>query len=368
MENSFTGVIGNTIAGAGNLSTLNIANNKFCGVLPNEIGLLDGLIEFSCGNNLFLGSLPASILKLEQLTKLDLHNNGFSGGVPIGLQNLRLNLLTGDIPTVYAKTIYVNIFLGNPGLCGDIEGLCDGKNVTKNVGYVWLLRAIFVLAGSIFIVGFGWFFFQYRKFKNSKQSIDNSKWTLMSFHKLSFSEYEILGALDEDNGGSVTRTLFDFGVVALQKLVNFLPNGSLGYLLHSTKSGLHDWPIRYKIAVDATEGLAYLHHDCVPAIVHRDVKSNNILLDGDFGARVADFGVLSWSMVTRKTVIQSVIAGSCGYIATEYAYTLRVNEKCDIYSFGVVILELVTEKHPIDPEYGEKDLVKWVCTTLDKKV
>uniref|UniRef100_A0A6N2MMN7 Protein kinase domain-containing protein n=1 Tax=Salix viminalis TaxID=40686 RepID=A0A6N2MMN7_SALVM len=62
----------------------------------------------------------------------------------------------------------------------------------------------------------------------------------------------------------------------------------------------------------------------------------------------------------------SVIAGSCGYIAPEYAYTLRVNEKSDIYSFGVVILELVTGRPPIDPEFGEKDLVKWVCTTLDQ--
>ncbi|KAJ6371744.1 hypothetical protein OIU77_002125 [Salix suchowensis] len=62
----------------------------------------------------------------------------------------------------------------------------------------------------------------------------------------------------------------------------------------------------------------------------------------------------------------SVIASSCGYIAPEYAYTLRVNEKSDIYSFGVVILELVTGKLPVDPEFGEKDLVKWVCATLDQ--
>ncbi|KAM1721447.1 hypothetical protein ACFX12_022987 [Malus domestica] len=62
-------------------------------------------------------------------------------------------------------------------------------------------------------------------------------------------------------------------------------------MLHCIKGGLLDWPTRFKIALDAAEGLSYLHHDCVPAIVHRDVKSNNILLDGDFGARVADFEV-----------------------------------------------------------------------------
>lgn len=147
-----------------------------------------------------------------------------------------------------------------------------------------------------------------------------------------------------------------------------MPNGSLGDLLHGNKSGMLSWPIRYKIAVDAAEGLSYLHHDCVPPIVHRDVKSNNILLDGDFGARVADFGLAkAVDAIGKGGKSMSVIAGSCGYIAPEYAYTLRVNEKSDIYSFGVVILELVTGRLPVDPEFGEKDLVKWVCTTLDQK-
>ncbi|KAM0054269.1 putative protein kinase RLK-Pelle-LRR-XI-1 family [Helianthus debilis subsp. tardiflorus] len=486
-DNSFSGVIGKTIARAGNLSTLNVANNMFSGELPDEIGLVGGLVEFSGGNNRFSGSLPGSIVNLEQLTKLDLQNNGFSGGIPsgidslkklnelnlannkfsgnipdkigelsvlnyldlsgnqfsgkipVGLQNLRLNQLnlssnsfTGDIPPVYAKKIYINSFLGNPGLCGDIEGLCDGENVTKNVGYVWLLRSIFVLTGVILIVGVGWFYFRCKNVENSKECIDKSKWTLMSFHKLSFSEYEIMGALDEDNvigsgaSGKVYKVVLGNGeTVAVKKLwggskkgesedlengsgsgsvldngfeaevetlgrirhksivrlwcccstkmckllvYEYMPNGSLGDLLHSGKSGLLDWPIRYKIAVDAAEGLAYLHHDCVPAIVHRDVKSNNILLDGDFGARVADFGVAK--VVDGKEKVgksMSVIAGSCGYIAPEYAYTLRVNEKSDIYSFGVVILELVTGKRPVAPEYGEKDLVKWVCATLDQK-
>ncbi|PWA96056.1 Leucine-rich repeat-containing protein [Artemisia annua] len=487
VENSLSGGIGKTIAGAGNLSTLNIAHNKFSGELPDEIGFLDSLNEFSGSNNMFSGSLPASIVNLEQLTKLDLHNNGFTGGlpsgisslkklneldlannklsgnipdkigelsvlnyldlsrnqfsgkIPVGLQNLRLNQLnlssnslTGDIPPVYAKKMYITSFLGNPGLCGDIEGLCDGKNVTRNVGYIWLLRSIFVLTGCILIIGVGWFFWRYKNFKKSKDSIDKSKWTLMSFHKLSFSEYEILGALDEDNvigsgssgkvyrvvlsngdavavkklwssskkgddedleNGSVSTSVLDNGfeaeVETLGKIrhknivrlwcccstrtckllvYEYMPNGSLGDLLHSSKSGLLDWPTRYKIAVDAAEGLAYLHHDCVPAIVHRDVKSNNILLDGDFGARVADFGVAKVVDGNEKGGnSMSVIAGSCGYIAPEYAYTLRVNEKSDIYSFGVVILELVTGKLPVDPEFGEKDLVKWVCTTLDQK-
>ncbi|KAJ6935589.1 receptor-like protein kinase HSL1 [Populus alba x Populus x berolinensis] len=483
VNNSLSGPISKTIAGAANLSMLIIDRNNFDGNLPEEIGFLANLSEFSGSENRFSGSLPGSIVNLKELGSLDLHgnalsgdlpdgvnswkkmnelnlgnnalsgkipdgiggmsvlnyldlsNNRFSGKIPIGLQNLKLNQLnlsnnrlSGEIPPLFAKGMYKSSFIGNPGLCGDIEGLCDGKGGGRGRGYAWLMRSIFVLAVLVLIVGVVWFYFKYRNFKKAR-AVEKSKWTLISFHKLGFSEYEILDCLDEDNvigsglSGKVYKVVlsngeavavkkiwggvkkqsddvdvekgqaiqddgFDAEVATLGKIrhknivklwccctnkdykllvYEYMPNGSLGDLLHSSKGGLLDWPTRYKIVVDAAEGLSYLHHDCVPPIVHRDVKSNNILLDGDFGARVADFGVAKVVDSTGKPKSMSVIAGSCGYIAPEYAYTLRVNEKSDIYSFGVVILELVTGKRPVDPDYGEKDLVKWVCTTLDQK-
>ncbi|GAA0140546.1 transmembrane signal receptor [Lithospermum erythrorhizon] len=485
-DNSFSGEIAKTIAGASNLSDLFLSKNDFSGNIPEEIGFLDNLLDFSGNDNRFSGPLPASFVRLKQLGKLDLHNNELSGELPSGmqswkklyelnlannrisgnipeeigrlsvlnyldlsgnllsgkvpssLQNLRLNQfnmsnnrLSGDIPSLYAKVMYRSSFLGNPGLCGDIEGLCDGKSEVRNVGFVWLMRSIFIVAGLAFFVGIAWFYFRYRNSKKVKRDVDRSKWTLTSFHKLGFEESEIMELLDEDNvigsgaSGKVYKVVLSNGdVVAVKKLwgrskiadensdfekgarvrddgfeaevetlgkirhknivrlwcccttmdckllvYEYMPNGSLSDFLQSSKSGLLDWPIRYKIAMDAAEGLSYLHHDCSPPIVHRDVKSNNILLDSNFGARVADFGVAKVVDLNAKggTKSMSGIAGSSGYIAPEYAYTLRVNEKSDIYSFGVVILELVTGKRPVDPEYGEKDLVKWVCTTLDQK-
>ncbi|CAL0309317.1 unnamed protein product [Lupinus luteus] len=485
VDNEFNGSIARTIGGAVNLSLLILSKNNFSGWIPEEIGWLEHLEEFSGGDNMFNGSLPDSIVNLRQLGTLDLHNNKlsgelpkgikslkklnelnlanndiggnipndfgsllqlnfldlsnnkFSGRVPLGLQNLKLNelnlsynQLSGEIPPMLAKDMYKASFVGNPGLCGDLKGLCDGENEEKKAsGFVWLLRSLFIVATLVFVVGVVWFYFKYRNFKNGKGGIDKSKWTLMSFHKLGFGEDEILNCLDEDNvigsgssgkvykvvlssgeavavkkiwGGAKMETgsgdvekgriqdnAFDAEVETLGKIrhknivklwcccttrdckllvYEYMPNGSLGDLLHSSKGGLLDWPTRFKIAVDAAEGLSYLHHDCVPPIVHRDVKSNNILLDGDFGARVADFGVAKVVESNGKgTKSMSIIAGSCGYIAPEYAYTLRVNEKSDIYSFGVVILELVTGRKPVDPEFGEKDLVTWACSTLDQK-
>ncbi|EOY28155.1 HAESA-like 1 isoform 2 [Theobroma cacao] len=486
VNNSFSGQIGKSIANAANLSLLVISRNEFTGSLPEEIGSVDNLVQISAGENKFSGPLPKSIVNLDGLGILNLHgnelegelptgieslkklnelnlannkfsgkipdgigslsvlnyldlsNNQLTGRIPLGLQNLKLNqlnlsnnLLSGELPPLFDKEMYKNSFLGNPGLCGNFSDLCAGRDGDKHKGYVWLLRSIFVLAALVFVVGVVWFYLKYRSYKKAR-AIDKSKWTLMSFHKLGFSEYEILDCLDEDNvigrgsSGKVYKVVLSNGeAVAVKKLwggakkgcesvdlekgqaqvqddgfeaevetlgkirhknivklwcccttrdckllvYEYMQNGSLGDLLHSSKGGLLDWPTRYKIIVDAAEGLSYLHHDCVPAIVHRDVKSNNILLDGDFGARVADFGVAKVvDAAGRGAKSMSVIAGSCGYIApAEYAYTLRVNEKSDIYSFGVVILELVTGRLPIDPEYGEKDLVKWVCTTLDQK-
>ncbi|XVF01052.1 hypothetical protein REPUB_Repub04eG0054400 [Reevesia pubescens] len=94
-----------------------------------------------------------------------------------------------------------------------------------------------------------------------------------------------------------------------------MPNGSLGEVLHRKKDGHLHWDTRYKIAVEAAKGLCYLHHDCSPLIVHRDVKSNNILLDSDFEAHVADFGLAKFLQDFGTSECMSTIAGSYGYIA-----------------------------------------------------
>jgi serine/threonine protein kinase len=94
----------------------------------------------------------------------------------------------------------------------------------------------------------------------------------------------------------------------------YMPGGSLGDLLHGGKGGgLLDWPARHRIMSGAAEGLAYLHHDCTPPVLHRDVKSSNILLDADLGAKVADFGVAR--VLGDGHAAVTAIAGSCGYIA-----------------------------------------------------
>uniref|UniRef100_A0A0D6QWK2 Protein kinase domain-containing protein n=1 Tax=Araucaria cunninghamii TaxID=56994 RepID=A0A0D6QWK2_ARACU len=128
------------------------------------------------------------------------------------------------------------------------------------------------------------------------------------------------------------------------------------------------WPARYKIAVGAARALSYMHHDCFPPILHRDVKSSNILLDADFEAKIGDFGQSRLLQNLGAEYWVSGYVGSHGYIAPEYVERLKVSEKSDIYSFGVVLLELVSGKKAIDDvEFGEgANIVGWINQTLWK--
>ncbi|GAB4846678.1 hypothetical protein Ancab_025684 [Ancistrocladus abbreviatus] len=149
-----------------------------------------------------------------------------------------------------------------------------------------------------------------------------------------------------------------------------MANGSLDAVLHGrSKNQMHlDWPSRYKIAVGAARGIAYLHHDCIPHIIHRDIKSSNILLDENMEARVSDFG-LATLMEPDKTHVSTAVAGTFGYLDPEYFDTGKATAKVDVYSFGVVLLELLTGKKPMDEEFIEEGtrLVTWVKTVVQEK-
>ncbi|CAM0948920.1 unnamed protein product [Alopecurus aequalis] len=155
-----------------------------------------------------------------------------------------------------------------------------------------------------------------------------------------------------------------------------LPNGSLYERLHGPaarklEGGGLGWADRYEVAVGAARGLEYLHYGCGDRpILHRDVKSSNILLDEAFKPRIADFGLAKILDDDAKTNNNNnngassggVVAGTVGYMAPEYAYTRKVTEKSDVYSFGVVLLELVTGRAAI---VDGSDVVEWVARRLD---
>uniref|UniRef100_A0A1J3HHC8 non-specific serine/threonine protein kinase n=1 Tax=Noccaea caerulescens TaxID=107243 RepID=A0A1J3HHC8_NOCCA len=142
-------------------------------------------------------------------------------------------------------------------------------------------------------------------------------------------------------------------------IYDYVSNNDLYFHLHTSKDVL-DWATRVKIAAGAARGLAYLHEDCHPRIIHRDIKSSNILLEDNFDARVSDFG-LARLVLDCNTHITTRVIGTFGYMAPEYASSGKLTEKSDVYSFGVVLLELITGRKPVDTSQpmGEEGLVEW---------
>ncbi|KAH9603703.1 hypothetical protein KSS87_007454 [Heliosperma pusillum] len=140
----------------------------------------------------------------------------------------------------------------------------------------------------------------------------------------------------------------------------FVPNNTLEYHLHGKGRPVMDFPTRMRIALGSAKGLAYLHEDCHPRIIHRDIKTANILIDLSFEAKVADFGLAKLSSDTQ-THVSTRIMGTFGYLAPEYASSGKLTEKSDVFSFGIMLLELVTGRRPIDPDSDDEDtLVDWV--------
>uniref|UniRef100_A0A1D1Y391 Receptor-like serine/threonine-protein kinase ALE2 n=1 Tax=Anthurium amnicola TaxID=1678845 RepID=A0A1D1Y391_9ARAE len=142
-----------------------------------------------------------------------------------------------------------------------------------------------------------------------------------------------------------------------------VPNGSLESWLHGSLGAncLLDWHTRMKIALDAARGLAYLHEDSQPCVIHRDFKASNILLENNFHAKVSDFGLAKQAPEGRANSLSTRVMGTFGYVAPEYAMTGHLLVKSDVYSYGVVLLELLTGRRPVDMSQpsGQENLVTW---------
>ncbi|XP_010265346.1 PREDICTED: proline-rich receptor-like protein kinase PERK8 [Nelumbo nucifera] len=146
---------------------------------------------------------------------------------------------------------------------------------------------------------------------------------------------------------------------------DYVPNNTLHYHLHGEGRPVMEWATRIKVSAGAARGIAYLHEDCHPRIIHRDIKSSNILLDNNFEAQVSDFGLAKLALDTYTHVTTRVM-GTFGYMAPEYASSGKLTEKSDVYSFGVVLLELITGRKPVDASQplGDESLVEWARPLL----
>ncbi|XP_052187876.1 receptor-like serine/threonine-protein kinase ALE2 [Diospyros lotus] len=149
-----------------------------------------------------------------------------------------------------------------------------------------------------------------------------------------------------------------------------VPNGSVESHLHGAdrRKGSLDWDARLKIALGAARGLAYLHEDSNPRVIHRDFKASNVLLEDDFTPKVSDFG-LAREATEGSLHISTRVMGTFGYVAPEYAMTGHLLVKSDVYSYGVVLLELLSGRKPVNMSQppGQENLVTWARPLLNSR-
>ncbi|CAA0807612.1 Proline-rich receptor-like protein kinase PERK4 [Striga hermonthica] len=160
-------------------------------------------------------------------------------------------------------------------------------------------------------------------------------------------------------------SLVGYCIAGTQRMLvyEYVPNKTLEYHLHGSGCPTMDWPTRLKIALGSAKGFAYLHEDCHPRIIHRDIKAANILLDLNFEAKVADFGLAKLSS-DNFTHVSTRIMGTFGYLAPEYASSGKLTEKSDVYSYGIMLLELIAGRRPVDINSDDDGLVDWARPIL----
>ncbi|KAJ0837683.1 putative protein kinase RLK-Pelle-LRR-Xb-1 family [Helianthus annuus] len=310
---------------------------------------------------------------MTSIETLDLSYNNLSGRIPPSLVNLNFlsefsvayNHLSGIIPTGRQFGTFSNSsFEGNKDLCGST---CEDSLATRSTPRR-SKKSNGPIVGMAVGIGFGTLFILALMFlivlrATRKQEIgprerrwlyehnrlrwvracfqsDTSRWSKVAIKRLT------------GDAGQVDRE-FQAEVETLSRAQH--PNLVLlqGYCQHKND--------RFLIYSFMENGLAYLHESCDPHIVHRDIKSSNILLDENFEAHLADFG-LARLLLPHDTHVTTDLVGTLGYIPPEYGQASLASYKGDVYSFGVVLLELLTGKRPMDmcKPKGSRDLISWV--------
>ncbi|KAI5065324.1 hypothetical protein GOP47_0020019 [Adiantum capillus-veneris] len=395
--NALTGSIPKSLRDCQSLTALNMGYNSLTGPIPDMFAYTQNLTIIDLSNNQLTGTIPASLGQLSSvLSFLNLAHNRLSGRVPFSLASLRYSLVTfdvsyndlsGDLPFELGGAFTEQAFEGNKNLC--VAQNCAGGR--RPGRWAWIAGTLLAALVALALVACVCHKRQsdYQKMRQGS-FLRSDRWTFTPFEKVDFDEYHILGCLDEDSvigrGGSgvVYHVRLDSGKsLAVKKLRMNSDKGGQSQQSH------HDYGLKAEIETvgkirhanivnliccctnesGAAKGLAYLHHDCVPAIVHRDVKPNNILLDSEYEAHISDFGLAKvLEQQSKKGFSISGVAGSVGYIAPEMGYASKVTEKSDVFSFGVVLLELLTGRRATDEEFGPGvDIVKWVTGQLGSR-
>ncbi|KAF5802311.1 putative protein kinase RLK-Pelle-LRR-XI-1 family [Helianthus annuus] len=402
-SNKFEGVIPVHISKLEKLESLDISENYLTGSLPSQLGVLQFLQTLNLSHNYLTSSIPSSFTEMLSLTTVD----------------VSFNQLEGPLPKMRAFEDAPMVALGhNKRLCGNNTGL-DCPIQERNQGNKKnMILIIFPTLGCMLFLFFVGVIFCYLHKTNTNDTVrtqvtETNPFTIWSYDGKMVYE-SIIEALDDFDSkhivgvgghGTVYKAELLTQVLAVKKIhtledsesqnlksfeneiralieirhqnivklygfcshsrhsflvYEFLAGGSLRKVLnHIERAVEFDWKKRVMAVKGIAKALSYMHHDCSQPIIHRDLSSSNVLFDLDWVAHISDFGTSR--LLKPDSSNWTSFAGTFGYAAPELAYTMEVNEKCDVYSFGVLTLEIIMGKHPGDFLSSSQDMkgVSW---------
>ncbi|XP_009800027.1 protein NSP-INTERACTING KINASE 3 [Nicotiana tabacum] len=416
-NNAISGPIPDVIGNLEKLQTLDLSNNKFEGEMPASFGDLRNLNYLRLNNNSLTGSIPQSLSNIEGLALVDVSFNNLGGPLPkISSRAFKVvgnPLICGQSSGNNCSAVYPEPLSFPPDSLGDKSG-AGGKSHHVAVAFGASFGAAFLVIVVVALVL--WWSYRHNKqiFFDVNEQYDPEvclgHLKRYAFKELRtatdhFSSKNILGSggfgvvyKGRLNNGTVVavKRLKDYNAVGgeiqfqtevelislavhrnLLRLWGFcsteserllvypyMPNGSVAARLKDHIHGrpvLH-WSRRKNIALGTARGLVYLHEQCDPKIIHRDVKAANILLDEEFEAVVGDFG-LAKLLDHRDSHVTTAVRGTVGHIAPEYLSTGQSSEKTDVFGFGILLLELITGQKAVDFGRGANQkgvMLDWV--------
>ncbi|WOL07768.1 LRR receptor-like serine/threonine-protein kinase RPK2 [Canna indica] len=429
--NNFTGQIPSGLNHLQSLQVLNLSSNSLTGGIPTDLSKLTNLTALLLNNNKLSGIIPSAFAKLTSLSEFNVSFNNLSGPLPLNGSTLRCDSVFGNpllqscylyslsVPSsdLQGRSQYAQTYTDPPPGTSPSDGGSSGfssieiASVASAAAIVSVLLALIVLyiftrkcaprssiqsSGrkelTVFVeigvpltyesvaratggfnasncIGNGGFGATYKAEVSPGVLVAIKRLAVGRFQGVQqfHAEIKTLGRLRHPN--LVTLIGYHLGDSEMFLIYNYLPGGNLERFIQERSRRPVNWRMLHKIALDIACALAYLHDHCAPRILHRDVKPSNILLDNEFNAYLSDFG-LARLLGNSETHATTGVAGTFGYVAPEYAMTCRVSDKADVYSYGVVLLELISDKKALDPSfspYGNGfNIVTWACMLLQK--